>query len=132
MAGITLLGALTMHVLVIDDHDGMSQLIEALVVSAGHTTVRARNGREGVALFEQQTFDLVITDIVMPVQEGLETIQKLRALQPKLKIIAVSGSGDSIGMDFLPAALAFGAVAALPKPIEPRAFLEALRKCAPK
>ena len=116
-----------MHVLVIEDHEGMGETIEALVVAAGHTVVRARNGQKGVALFTQGKFDLVITDILMPVQEGLETIQQLLALKPDLKIIAVSGSGHSRGMDFLPAARAFGAVATLQKPFQPAEFLQLLR-----
>lgn len=120
-----------MHVLVIEDHEGMGQTIEALVVAAGHTVARARNGEKGVALFHQHRFDLVITDILMPVQEGLETIQQLRAMKPDLKIIAVSGSGHSQGLDFLPAARAFGAIATLQKPFQPAEFLELLRRHAP-
>ena len=116
-----------MHVLVIEDHEGMGETIETLVVAAGHTVTRARNGQTGVALFNQHKFDLVITDSLMPGQEGLETIQQLLAIKPDLKIIAVWGSGHSQGMDFLPAARAFGAVATLQKPFQPAEFLQLLR-----
>ena len=116
-----------MHVLVIEDHEGLGKTIEAVVAAAGHTVVRASNGRKGVKLFTQDRFDLVITDILMPVQEGLETIRQLRTIKPDLKIIAVSGSGRSQGMDFLPAASAFGAVATLQKPFQPVDLLQLLR-----
>jgi|SRR5690606_16759306 len=120
-----------MHVLVIEDHEGMGRTIEAVVMADGHSVVRASNGRSGVKLFAEDRFDLVITDILMPVQEGLETIRQLRAIKPDLKIIAVSGSGRSQGMEFLPAASAFGAVATLQKPFQPAELLQLLRTHAP-
>ncbi|MFN3400407.1 MAG: response regulator transcription factor, partial [Ferrovibrio sp.] len=67
----------TMHILVIEDHDPMARTIEAILVADQHTVARAADGRAGMALFAQQHFDLVITDILMPNQEGLETIREM-------------------------------------------------------
>lgn len=112
-----------MHALVIEDHDAMADVITAILTAANHTVVRASDGRAGMALFEASNFDLVITDIIMPNQEGLETIRQLVRHKPGVKIIAVSGSGNGGGMDYLRVAREFGAVATLQKPFKPEDLL---------
>lgn len=108
-----------MHILVIEDHDPMAKTIEAILTADRHTVVRAVNGRIGAALFDAEPFDLVITDILMPDQEGIETIRALVKRKPDVRIIAVSGSGRDGGMDYLHMAKAFGAMATLQKPFQP-------------
>ena len=80
------------RILVIDDVPQMRKLIEATLEAAGHEVVCAGNGKEGLAIFSVQPADLVITDLIMPETEGMETIQQLRAVDPALKILAISGA----------------------------------------
>lgn len=120
-----------MHILVIEDHDPMARTIETLLAVDGHTVTRAADGRAGMALYAATPFDLVITDILMPNQEGLETIRELVAHNPDVKIIAVSGSGRDGGMDYLRVAEAFGAVSTLQKPFQPEDLLRLVRQAQP-
>ena len=71
--------------------------------------------------------DLVITDLVMPEQEGLETLQRLRAERPELPVIVISGA---FGGSFLKTARRFGATATLPKPIDPEDAAACGARCA--
>ncbi len=117
-----------MHILVIEDHDPMARTMEAILVADSHTVTRAADGRAGMAQYAAQHFDLVITDILMPNQEGLETIRELVERDPDVKIIAVSGSGRDGGMDYLHIAEAFGAVSTLQKPFKPEDLLRLVRE----
>jgi DNA-binding response OmpR family regulator len=117
-----------MHILVIEDHEPMARTIEAILVADHHTVIRAPDGRAGMAFYAAQRFDLVITDILMPNQEGLETIRELVARNPDVRIIAVSGSGRDGGMDYLRVAEAFGAVSTLQKPFQPEDLLRLVRQ----
>lgn len=120
-----------MHILVIEDHEPMARTIETILVADSHTVVRAADGRAGLTLYAAQNFDLVITDILMPNQEGLETIREMVARNPAVKIIAVSGSGRDGGMDYLHVAEAFGAVSTLQKPFQPEDLLRLVRQAQP-
>ena len=117
-----------MHILVIEDHDGVAEVIEKVLLNDGHRVLRARDGRDGVTVFERHRFDLVITDILMPAQDGLETIRMLLERRPELRVIAVSGGGEWHGTEFLRAARDRGAIATLEKPFRPRELLELLRQ----
>jgi CheY-like chemotaxis protein len=105
----------------------MAKMIETILVADRHTVTRAADGRAGMTLFLQQHFDLVVTDILMPNQEGLETIREMVAHNPAVKIIAVSGSGRDGGMDYLRIAQAFGALSTLQKPFQPEDLLRLVR-----
>ena len=82
------------RVLVIEDNDGVRGILCEILRRGGHETVAAGDGRDGVRLFiEAGVFDLVITDLIMPRQEGLATVQVLRELVPEIPIVAISGAG---------------------------------------
>lgn len=115
-------------VLVIDDTDGVRTLVRRLLESAGHEVIEARDGREGVARFQAHRPRLVITDILMPEREGIETISLLRAESPNLPIIAISGGGRSANLDFLEIARDYGAAAVLAKPFRPAQLLQEVDK----
>ena len=108
-------------ILIIDDDRQMRRLLTRILARAGHTVREAENGRDGVALFEQQRPALVITDIVMPDMEGIETILSLRRDNPTLPIIAISGGSDPV---YLRAAASLGATAALRKPFSRHSLLD--------
>ena len=117
-----------MKVLVIDDEAAMRALFSAVLREAGHDVYEAADGRAGLALYHQHRPELVITDIIMPNQEGIETIRLLHGENPAVKIIAVSGGGRIGDLDFLRIAKEFGAVATLAKPFRKQEFLALLRE----
>jgi DNA-binding NtrC family response regulator len=106
------------RVLVIDDEVQVVKLIREVLEGAGHEVVEARNGREGMKLYEAKPTDLVITDLVMPEQEGLETITALRRQFPAVKIIAISGAQQKLDLDLLYVAEKLGAIRTLEKPFD--------------
>jgi CheY-like chemotaxis protein len=102
------------RILLIDDDDLVRSVARRILRSAGHEVLECGDGKAGVACYRQETrVDLVITDILMPEQEGLETIRELRRIDPQVKIIATSGSGQG---DYLDLAVRFGARRILIKP----------------
>ena len=109
------------RLLVIDDDPGMRDMLRATLVSAGHEVVVAAN-----SLVRAKPIDLVITDMLMPEKEGLETIQELRSQWPQFKIIAISGAPTE--WNVLRMAEMVGALATLPKPFEPHEILVAVNK----
>lgn len=103
------------RILLIDDDTQLRELVAMLLTTVGHVVTTASEGEEGVRLFRANPVDLVITDIVMPNQEGIETIMKLRAEFPGLGIIAMSG-GANFSSTWLRMASKLGASRTLPKP----------------
>lgn len=102
-------------VLVIDDDPAMRGTIRRILERDGHEVSDAENGRAGLALFLAQGADVVVTDLIMPEKEGIETILDLRAESATVKILAMSG-GDGAERGRLADALDLGADAALAKP----------------
>jgi DNA-binding NtrC family response regulator len=104
----------TADILIIDDDRQMRRLLTRILNAAGHAVREAEDGRGGIDSFRRQRPALVISDIVMPDIEGIETIRTLREEAPAMPIIAISGgSGDSL---YLRAATGLGATASLDKP----------------
>src|ERR1700730_1021126 len=101
------------EILIIDEDPQMRRLLIRVLNGAGHTVQESTNGREGIELFYRTHVALVITDIVMPDAEGIETIRELRREAPTIPILAISGGGPSV---YLRAATELGATAGLAKP----------------
>lgn len=116
------------RVLVIDDEPDLRELIRELLDDAGYEVVEAANGREGVARFAEAPTDLVITDIMMPEQDGIQTVIELRRTRPSTKIIAISGGGPARNLDFLQFAKRVGAVEVLVKPFTNDQLVGAVKK----
>ena len=114
-------------ILLIDDDEALRGALRLALERAGYSVVVARDGREGLQLFRHLPPDLVITDIVMEGQEGLETIQVLRRETPGVKIIAMSGGGSRGDRTFLEAARLLGAQQTLDKPFDVPHLLTAVR-----
>jgi DNA-binding response OmpR family regulator len=113
-------------ILVFDDEPSILLMIKKMLEKEGHEVDMALNGKDGMELFEKNRPDLVITDIIMPQKEGLETIMELRKKYPDLKIIAISGGGRIGPEGYLPSAMLFGADKIFQKPLEQKEFLEAV------
>ena len=103
------------RILIIDDDDTLRGIITKSLTHAGHTITQANNGRKGVAMFKANPTDLVITDLVMPEQEGMETIKILHQHYPSLPIIAMSGGLDGSPL-YLDLTRRLGAMITLTKP----------------
>lgn len=103
------------RILLIDDDEALREVLAMSLTSDGHEVVSASDGREGVELLQQGQFDLVITDLIMPGQEGIETITILRQDYPTLPVIAISGGLPNSEL-YLQIAQKIGAKRILAKP----------------
>jgi DNA-binding NtrC family response regulator len=108
------------RVLVIDDEEQVRTLIREVLEGAGHEVMEAGNGREAMKLYEANPTNVVITDLVMPEQDGLEIIRELRRRFPAVKIIAVSGAQQKLNLDLLYVAEKLGALRTMEKPFDIR------------
>jgi len=107
------------RILVIDDEPHIRILVESFLVQDGHEVDLAENGQKGLNLIERNQYDLVITDVVMPEQDGLEVLMGLRGRVPRMRIIVISGGGDLLNIQqLLNMAKLMGADRVLPKPLD--------------
>ncbi len=116
------------QILVIDDDPAMRETLCRVLTREGHLAFEATNGRTGLARLKEQPVDLVITDILMPEQEGLETIMRLRREFPDVRIIAISGGGRLGFCNSLSYAEKFGAAYTLAKPFTPPELLKIVQQ----
>jgi len=112
------------NIVVVDDDPGLRGAIRKILERGGHTIREAEDGDKGVRLVEREAPDLVVTDLLMPKKEGIETIMELRERFPKVRILAISGAGtlDGEGGPLVDAEL-FGAHGTLPKPFSVETLL---------
>lgn len=106
------------RILVIDDQKEILDLLRRYLTATGHEVVTADSGHAGRKLFEQSPVDVVVTDIFMPDQDGLEMIMAMRRHYPEVKVIAISGGGTLGNIDILQAAQRLGASAVFEKPFD--------------
>lgn len=115
------------NILVIDDEAPMRRFVVLALEKQGHAVAEASDGAEALKIMAERTIDLVITDLLMPETDGIETIMELRRLYPATKIIAISGGGEyQSGKGFLRAAESLGADRTLTKPFEFKHLLPAV------
>lgn len=110
-------------VLVIDDDDMVRSLLVRALTGARYAVLEAADGQAGLSLARSNSVDLVVTDLVMPVQEGMETIMTLRRERPRLPVIAISG-GVTNSRLYLDIAGKIGARRILPKPFTPKELIQ--------
>src|SRR5215475_12447612 len=115
------------RILIIDDEAPVRRLLRHMLEKEGYEVIDAPDGEVGIKLFRERPSDLVLTDILMPEKEGIETIIELRKSFPRVKIIAMSGGGRMGKLDVLPIAKSFGALQTLEKPFERHELLDAIR-----
>lgn len=104
------------RILIIDDEPHILLMLKKMLERAGYEIELASNGNEGLDRFTRMPSDLVITDIIMPDKEGLETIREMKRMRPELKIIAMSGGGKISADNYLGTAKIFGASRIIEKP----------------
>jgi CheY-like chemotaxis protein len=111
------------RILLVEDDELLRRGMRLILESAGYEVATAPNGVVALLLWMKQPFDLVITDLLMPEKEGVETIVELRQRRPTQKIIAMSGGGFIMAEDYLRIAQALGVTRTLAKPFTPQTFL---------
>jgi DNA-binding response OmpR family regulator len=116
-------------ILVIEDNLIVRNTVMRILQTAGYTVVTANDGLQGFEMFRKEQPDLVISDIIMPQQEGIGTIRQILAERPGTKIIAISGGGRIGNTDFLQIARKMGAIDALQKPFDPDDLLGRIDNC---
>lgn len=124
-AAETVVGHDTPSVLIVDDDEAIRELLAEMLGGCGYTVREAIDGRHAMDQVRQHPVDLVITDLVMPEQEGLETILKLQQEFPRLKVIAISGYQAG---EFLRHASIFGACATIKKPFSIEFFMQVVTR----
>jgi len=118
---------LAISILLVDDDDQFRGMLSEALTGEGFQVREASDGRQGIRFYEEQSTDIVITDLVMPEKEGLEIIGEIKRLYPGVKIIAMSGGGRTGAKhNFLKLAKALGAQRTLAKPFLHREMLEAI------
>lgn len=107
------------RILVIDDDHAVRRTICENLLDCGYEVQEAADGGQGLELLDPEKLPaIVITDIIMPQKEGLETIIEIRKNFPQIKLVAISGGGRTRSTDFLTLAKRLGADAILPKPVD--------------
>ena len=115
-------------ILIIDDEHHILLMLKKMLERNGYEVDLAANGNEGLDLFKRSPSDLVITDIIMPEKEGLETIREMRRLRSDLKIIAMSGGGKVSADNYLEIAKIFGASKVMEKPFTQQEMVSAVKE----
>ena len=116
------------RILLIDDDPDVLLAIEILLSHLGYTVETARNGSEGLKMFRANAPDLVLTDIIMPEQEGIETIIEMRRLQPNARIVAMSGGGPMNRERLLDMTIKLGANDTIAKPFDDEQLASVIKR----
>jgi DNA-binding response OmpR family regulator len=114
-------------ILLVEDDNQLRTTLNELLTGSGYGVSEASDGRRVCDMHQQQRFDLVITDVVMPDIEGLAVIVELRRVDQNVRIIAMSGSREGRAEEYLRIAQKLGAQLTLIKPFSNQEFLDAVR-----
>ncbi len=119
------------RILVIDDDVIVRQTITNVLTEAGYDVVSASDGAAGMRLYNRSRPDLVITDIIMPDQEGIQTLMEIHKVDPTAKVIAISGGGRTSNLRILDVARTMGANDTLAKPFDLEELLTVVQRWLP-
>jgi DNA-binding response OmpR family regulator len=103
-------------VLIVEDEKDLREMLKISLARHKFNVYEAQNGKEAIIHFKPSITDLVVTDLIMPDEDGLKVIIKLKELKPSIKIIAISGGGKAGPGSYLNMAKALGADAIYSKP----------------
>ena len=116
------------RILIIDDEPIIRDVLIETLEREGYETVTASGGKDGIKIHRENPADLIITDLIMPDQEGIETIMELRREFKDVRIIAMSGGGK-IGSDtYLQMAKTLGAIKSIAKPFNRKELLKTIQE----
>jgi len=121
-----------LSIIVADDVEGILHLLQDWLGDEGHQVTCAACGREVIAALKRHSFDLIITDVIMPDGDGIELMNEAKRLQPGARVIAISGGGSYLrATDCLALAKGLGAHAILMKPFNRQQLVEAIERVMP-
>ena len=106
------------RILIVDDEEQIRQMLSQMLAREGYEVHTAENGEEGMRLIGRYAFDLVLTDMIMPVKDGLKFIMELVRDYPDMRILAMSGGGAIKAERYLTMAGYLGDIATLEKPFK--------------
>ncbi len=116
-----------MKILIVDDDEQIREILRLWLEKSGFEVFEAADGKQGVEVHRKSPIDMLICDLIMPVQEGIETISQFRNQFPKVCILAISGGGQ-IGPDsYLPMATSLGAWKVYKKPLSIAVMVEDIK-----
>jgi DNA-binding NtrC family response regulator len=104
------------RIMIVDDDASIRQTLQKLLSREGYEVIQAADGSEAVRLWRQRGGDLVITDLHMPQKDGIETIVELLSHSPGIRIIAMSGGGQTKRLDLLGNVALLGTILTIEKP----------------
>jgi CheY-like chemotaxis protein len=124
-------------VLIIDDDDLVREIVKAMLVSEGHEVVLALDGQDGIRQFNNRRIDLVVCDVFMPNQDGIETLRELRRMNAGLPIVMMTGGATATqtethncpDVDFLRMTVLLGATKTIAKPFEVDELVALVQRC---
>ena len=116
------------RILIIDDEAMIRDLLVRILEREGYETVTASGGKDGIKIHRENPADLIITDLIMPEKEGIETIMELRRYFQDVKIIAMSGGGKIDPETYLQIAKTMGAIETIAKPFDLRELLKTVQE----
>ncbi len=103
-------------ILIVEDDKPIREMLKLSLLRCNYTVLEAENGKDAIVHFKPALTDLVVTDLIMPEEDGLKVVIKLKELKPSIKIIAISGGGKAGPASYLNLAKALGADAIYTKP----------------
>lgn len=122
---------MTATILIIEDDPAVRRMMVRILAQAKYEIIEAGNGEEGLKMFLAHRPDIIITDLLMPEKEGIETIREIRRTAPTVPILAASGGGDTRNMMFLDLAKALGADEVLSKPFRAEELITTVARMLP-
>jgi CheY-like chemotaxis protein len=122
-----------LSILLVEDNASMREVVELALRTAGHRVASQPDGREAIAALRAEPVDLIITDVLMPKMDGVEFIQYVHQTWPEIPIIAMSGGGERLPVEYcLKTARTLGAAATLEKPFLGSQLLAAVAEALAK
>lgn len=109
------------RILVVDDADFMRMMLEDILTHHGHTALHAKNGLECLNILQNETVDICLLDIGMPVMDGIETLKKIKEKYPELKVVMLSALSQESNVKL---ALQLGAYSFVVKPFQVNCLIE--------
>lgn len=103
-------------ILIVEDDKDLREMLKTSLLRKKHTILEASNGKDALVRFKPSITNLVITDLIMPEEDGLKVIINIKSIKPDIKIIAISGGGKAGPVNYLNLAKALGADEVFPKP----------------
>ncbi len=117
-----------MNILTVDDDISISNLLKFILESENHNVTTTNNGNEAIEILrDTNDIDLVITDVIMPDKEGIETIREIKKHFDGIKIIVISGGGKLEANNYLSMAKTFGADLSIEKPFTKTDICDAIK-----